>query len=104
MPEHIAKPVELTRLSIPWVSIRGIRIKQGFPNRVNGWEGEFGQNGQKLHENDKIVILVSKQWGGHMEGGKLGGGRLVGGSPQSLPPPPPPPARGNPVRYSKNCS
>ena len=26
--------------------------------------GQFGQNGQKLHENDKIGIFGSKQWGG----------------------------------------
>ena len=25
--------------------------------------GQFGQNGQKLHENDKIHIFGSKQWG-----------------------------------------
>ena len=29
--------------------------------------GQFGQNGQKLHENDKIGIFGSKQWGGHGE-------------------------------------
>ena len=26
--------------------------------------GQFGQNGQKLHENYKIDIMGSKQWGG----------------------------------------
>ena len=26
--------------------------------------GQFGQNDQKLHENDKIGISGSKQWGG----------------------------------------
>ena len=25
--------------------------------------GQLGQNGQKLHENYKIVILGSKKWG-----------------------------------------
>ena len=36
----------------------------GFPNGVDWWGGQFGQNSQKLHENDKIGILGSKQWGG----------------------------------------
>ena len=43
---------------------------QGFPNRVNWWGGQFGQNGQKLHESDKIGIFGSKKWGGG-EGNKL---------------------------------
>ena len=44
---------------------------QGFPNWVDCW-GQFGQNGQKLHENDKIGIFGSKQWEGGMGG--VGGG------------------------------
>ena len=43
-------------------------------------EGQFGQNGQKLHENNKISIFGSKQW----RGGRGGGGtffRVVGGIP-----------------------
>ena len=34
--------------------------------------GQFGQNGQKLHENDKMGIFGSKQWG---EGGTWRGGK-----------------------------
>ena len=45
---------------------------QGFPNEVDWFGGgQFGQNGQKLHENDKIGIFGSTQgWGG-------GGGTLA---------------------------
>ena len=42
------------------------------------------QNGQKLHENNEISILGSKQWG-DMGGNKPIFG-VVGRSPQSLPP------------------
>ena len=57
--------------------------------------GQFGQNGQKLHENDKIGIFGSKQWG---EGETWRGegrpiSRVVGGSPSN------PPTRGNPGCY-----
>ena len=38
--------------------------RQGFPNGVDWWGGQFGQNGQKMHENDKIGIFGSKQFGG----------------------------------------
>ena len=38
------------------------------PSRFPNWGrlvgGQFGQNGQKLHENYKIGIFESKQWGG----------------------------------------
>ena len=38
---------------------------QGFPNGVDWWGGQFGKNGQKLHENYKINISGAKQcvWG-----------------------------------------
>ena len=26
---------------------------------------QFGQNGQKLHENYKIIVFGAKQWGGY---------------------------------------
>ena len=52
--------------------------------------GQFGQNGQKLHENDKIGIFGPKQWG---EGQANFSGS--GGIP---PVPPPPPTRGNPAQ------
>ena len=35
-----------------------------------GGGGQFGQNGQKLCENDKICIFGSKQWGEDMGGDK----------------------------------
>ena len=50
---------------------KSTRIKiSGFPNwgRLVGG-GQFGQNGQKMHENDKISIFGSKQWEGHGGGG-----------------------------------
>ena len=55
----------------PDFSISGGEGKTGFPNwgRLVGG-GQFGQNGQKLHENDKIGILGSKQWGGGHRGGQ----------------------------------
>ena len=57
----------------------------GFPNWVRLVGGQFWQNGQKLHENYKIGIFGSKQWG-DMEGQAnfSGSGR---GSPLSPPPP-----------------
>ena len=58
---------------------------EGFPNGVDWCGGQFGQNGEKLHENDKIGILGSKQW----EDKPIFW--VVGGIPQS------PPARGNPA-------
>ena len=33
-----------------------------------GGGGQFGHNGQKLHENDKIGIFGSKQWWEDMGG------------------------------------
>ena len=56
---------------------------------TSGGGGEFGQSGQKLHENDKIGIFGSKQWVGGSWGDKPIF-RVVGGSPQS------PTTRGNP--------
>ena len=44
---------------------------QGFPNGVDWWVGggQFVENREKLHENDKIGIFGSKQWGGgHVRG------------------------------------
>ena len=35
---------------------------QGFLNGVSLWEGQFGQNDQKLHEDYKINIFGAKQW------------------------------------------
>ena len=49
-----------------------------------GW-GEFGQNGQKLHENYKISIFGSKQRGGDGHGGQANFLIIGGGSPQSPP-------------------
>ena len=66
---------------------------QGFPNGGNWWGGQFGQNGQKLHENYKIGILGSKQWG--RAWGNKPIFRVVGGSH------PIPPTRGNPGMYVK---
>ena len=55
--------------------------KQGFPNGVD-W-GQFGQNGQKLHENDKISIFGSKQLGGMRGQANFSGS---GGIPPQSPP------------------
>ena len=49
-----------------------------------GGGGHFGQNGQKLHENDKIGIFGSKQSGGHGRGEANFSGS--GGDPPSPPP------------------
>ena len=63
---------------------------QDFLNGVNWWGRQCRENGKKLHENDKISIFGSKQWGG----GGHGEDKLIfwvvggGGSP---------PTRGNPV-------
>ena len=54
-----------------------------------GGGGQFEQNGQKLHENDKISILQSKRWGPW--GGQADFSGSGGGFPQ-----PPPPTRENP--------
>ena len=45
-----------------------IQNKQDFPNSVRlvGGGEQFGQNGQKLHENYENGILGSKQWKGDM--------------------------------------
>ena len=42
--------------------------------------GQFGQNSQKLHENDKIDIFGSKQWG-DMGGGQANFSGSGGGFP-----------------------
>ena len=59
----------------------------GFPNwgqLVGG--GQFGQNGQKLHENYKIGIFGSKFfWGGGMGGGQANFSSSGGGDP-GIPP------------------
>ena len=39
-----------------------MHVKQGFPNGVDLWWKQFGQNGQKLHENYKIKNLVQNSW------------------------------------------
>ena len=65
--------------------------KQGFPNGVD-W-GQFGQNGQKLHENDKISIFGSKQLGGMRGQANFSGSGGI--------PPPVPPTRGNPAKNRK---
>ena len=54
-------------------------------------KGQFGQNGQKLHENDKIFIFGSKQWGGMWDDKSIFW--VEGGSPFT------PPTRGNPALY-----
>ena len=46
---------------------KGVLLKTTTLLRVSqkgstGVGGQFGQNGRKLHENDKIGILGSKQW------------------------------------------
>ena len=56
---------------------------QGFPIGATIGGGQFGQNGQKLHEIDKISIFGSKQWGG------MGGGQadfLGSGGDPPVPP------------------
>ena len=53
------KPLEIeNRISLTLV------INAGFPNWDRLVGGQFGQNGQKLHKNDKIGIFGSKHWGG----------------------------------------
>ena len=61
----------------------------GFPKLGRLVGGQFGQNGQKLHENDKIRIFGSKEWGDM--GGDKPIFRVVGGIL------PVPPTRGNPI-------
>ena len=56
---------------------------------LTGGGRQFGQNGQKLHENDKIGIFGSKQWGG----GGAGQANFSGSGGI----PPVPPTRGNPA-------
>ena len=51
---------------------------------VDQWGGQFGQNGQKLHENYKISTFGSKQWGGGHEGGQANFSGS-GGDPPSPP-------------------
>ena len=50
-----------------------------------GGGGQFGQNGQKLCENDKICIFGSKQWGEDMGGGQANFSASERGFPQSPP-------------------
>ena len=59
-----------------------------------------GQYGQKLHENDKMSIFGSKQWG---QGSGAGGHTdflAIGGIPPA--PLPSPPNRGNPAKQPFN--
>ena len=56
----------------------------GFPNWGQLVGGQFEQNGQKLHENDKIGIFWVKIVGGH--GGGQANFSVSGGSPPSPPP------------------
>ena len=63
-----------------------------------GGGGQFGQNGQKVHENDKIGIFRSKQWRGDMgTGGDKPIFRVVGGGWRVIPQVPP--TRGNPAVF-----
>ena len=55
-----------------------------------GGGGQFGQNGQKLCENDKICIFGSKQWGEDMGGTSQFFGKWARIPPVS-------PTKGNPV-------
>ena len=57
----------------------------GFPNWGRLVEGQFGQNGQKPHENDEIGIFGSKQWGEGGHGGQVNFSGIGGGSPLSPP-------------------
>ena len=36
---------------------------QDFPNNIDYWGEQFGQNEQKLYENYKIGIFGSRKWG-----------------------------------------
>ena len=36
---------------------------QDFPNSIDYWGEQFGQNEQKLYENYKIGIFGSRKWG-----------------------------------------
>ena len=74
---------------------------RGFPIGVQWWGGQFGQNGQKLHENDKFGIFGSKQWGGGMGGTSQFFG-LWGGIHPNPPPVPPPLGETLPLVLIKN--
>ena len=75
----------------PLCRLCGKKVKvQGFPNGVDWCGGQFGENCQKLHENYKMVIFGSKQWG---TWGDKPYFWVVGGR---YPPPPVFPTRGNP--------
>ena len=78
-----------------------------FKNRIHihkkvsqmGWTGGV-QYGQKLHENDKMSIFGSKQWGqGSGEGGHTNFLAIGGDSSSPLPSPP---TRGNPAKQPFN--
>ena len=58
-----------------------------------GGGGQFGQNGQKLHEIDKTSIFGSNQWVGEGHGG----GQAIFSGSVGDPPSVPPPTMGNPV-------
>ena len=54
--------------------------------------GQFGQNVQKLHKNDKIGIFGAKQWGRRgLQANFLGSVGIPPNTPLPAPPPPPPP-------------
>ena len=62
----------------------------GFPKWGRLVGRQFGQIGQKLHENYKIGISGSKQWG------NMGVDKPIFRVVWGIPPVPPPPTRGNP--------
>ena len=66
---------------------------QSFPNGVDWWGGQFGQNGQKLHEIDKTSIFGSNQWVGEGHGG---GQAIFSGSVGD-------PPSDSPPHYGKPC-
>ena len=68
-------------------------VPQGFPNGVDWWGGTIWGKWSKLHENDKINILGSKQWRG---GGGHGGDKPIFWVVEGIPPP----TRGNDVASS----
>ena len=64
--------------------VKGIQHYTGFPNWGRLVGGQSGQNGQKLHENDKIDIFGSKQWEGTWGGKPIFW--VVGGGDRPSPP------------------
>ena len=79
------------------ISIKAFAFRDTVHHRVSQLGSTSGgtiwTNGQKLHENDKIGIFGSKQWG-RPWGGDKPIFRVVGGDP---PPPQSPATRGNPA-------